>query len=97
MMAETMEGFEAEVNRRKSKAVQKTRKSVLKAEFFKEEEDLKLEGKPICCEWCPEADLNHRHADFQSAALPTELSGHPCQLPVEAAGRLVSPRKRAGL
>jgi hypothetical protein len=30
-------------------------------------------------EWCPEADLNHRHADFQSAALPTELSGHPCR------------------
>ncbi len=27
-------------------------------------------------EWCPEADSNHRHADFQSAALPTELSGH---------------------
>lgn len=26
-------------------------------------------------EWCPEADSNHRHADFQSAALPTELSG----------------------
>ncbi len=26
--------------------------------------------------WCPEADSNHRHADFQSAALPTELSGH---------------------
>ena len=25
--------------------------------------------------WCPEADLNHRHADFQSAALPTELPG----------------------
>jgi hypothetical protein len=32
-------------------------------------------------EWCPEADLNHRHADFQSAALPTELSGHPVQEP----------------
>jgi hypothetical protein len=31
--------------------------------------------------WCPEADLNHRHADFQSAALPTELSGHPVQEP----------------
>ncbi len=29
-------------------------------------------------EWCPETDLNRRHADFQSAALPTELSGHPC-------------------
>ena len=26
--------------------------------------------------WCPETELNHRHADFQSAALPTELSGH---------------------
>ncbi len=25
--------------------------------------------------WCPGADLNHRHADFQSAALPTELPG----------------------
>lgn len=25
--------------------------------------------------WCPETDLNRRHADFQSAALPTELSG----------------------
>ncbi len=28
--------------------------------------------------WCPEADSNHRHADFQSAALPTELSGRRC-------------------
>ena len=25
--------------------------------------------------WCPEAESNHRHADFQSSALPTELSG----------------------
>lgn len=25
--------------------------------------------------WCPDADSNHGHADFQSAALPTELSG----------------------
>ena len=25
--------------------------------------------------WCPGAESNHRHADFQSAALPTELSG----------------------
>ena len=30
--------------------------------------------------WCPEADSNHRHADFQSAALPTELSGHLADL-----------------
>jgi hypothetical protein len=27
-------------------------------------------------EWCPEAGSNHRHKDFQSFALPTELSGH---------------------
>ena len=26
--------------------------------------------------WWPEVESNHRHADFQSAALPTELSGH---------------------
>ena len=24
----------------------------------------------------PEVELNHRHTDFQSVALPTELSGH---------------------
>ena len=28
------------------------------------------------CLWCPEAESNHRHEDFQSSALPTELSGH---------------------
>ena len=27
------------------------------------------------CIWCPEAESNHRHEDFQSTALPTELSG----------------------
>src|SRR5215218_10358983 len=26
-------------------------------------------------EWCPGAELNHRHTDFQSVALPTELPG----------------------
>src|SRR5215470_12465892 len=25
--------------------------------------------------WCPGAELNHRHCDFQSHALPTELPG----------------------
>ena len=29
--------------------------------------------KPII--WCPEVGSNHRHKDFQSFALPTELSG----------------------
>src|SRR5436189_1582444 len=28
------------------------------------------------CEWCPGAGSNHRHRDFQSRALPTELPGH---------------------
>ncbi len=26
--------------------------------------------------WCPGAESNHGHADFQSAALPSELPGH---------------------
>ena len=26
--------------------------------------------------WCPEPESNQRHTDFQSVALPTELSGH---------------------
>lgn len=29
--------------------------------------------------WCPGAESNHRHCDFQSHALPTELPGH-CRL-----------------
>src|SRR5713101_7355153 len=27
-------------------------------------------------EWCPGTELNRRHTDFQSVALPTELPGH---------------------
>ena len=26
--------------------------------------------------WCPDPESNQRHEDFQSSALPTELSGH---------------------
>jgi hypothetical protein len=33
--------------------------------------------------WCPGAGSNHRHCDFQSHALPTELPG---QVPARAAG-----------
>ncbi len=29
----------------------------------------------ILKEWCPELESNQRHKDFQSFALPTELSG----------------------
>jgi hypothetical protein len=45
---------------------------------------LKLHTLPACAWmrhakwlslWCPGAESNHRHADFQSAALPTELPG----------------------
>ena len=28
-----------------------------------------------CAVWCPDSESNQGHADFQSAALPTELSG----------------------
>ena len=31
----------------------------------------------LFCIWCPGAESNHRHEDFQSSALPTELPG-PC-------------------
>ncbi|MDI3537297.1 MAG: hypothetical protein PWP30_1779 [Eubacteriaceae bacterium] len=38
--------------------------------------------EPLPQRWCPEAESNHRHEDFQSSALPTELSGHTCCFPL---------------
>src|SRR6185437_2601116 len=43
-------------------------------------------GQSNC--WCPGAELNHRHCDFQSHALPTELPGHAAP-PEGPAGRRV--------
>ncbi len=46
--------------------------------------------------WCPGADLNHRHADFQSAALPLSYpgaAGHPiARCPEQIGGILPSPK-----
>ena len=30
--------------------------------------------------WCPDAESNHGHRDFQSLALPTELSGQMAEV-----------------
>ena len=35
------------------------------------------DGRKLLILWCPGADLNHRHADFQSAALPLSYPGIP--------------------
>ena len=41
--------------------------------------------------WCPEAESNHRHGDFQSPALPTELSGQQMNLFINDSLRNVQP------
>src|SRR5690348_13803603 len=38
--------------------------------------------------WCPGAGSNHRHCDFQSHALPTELPGH-CGAETARSGRFI--------
>src|SRR5512132_3711738 len=45
-------------------------------------------------EWCPGAESNHRHADFQSAALPTELPGRAPSAARRADGLDRRPAKR---
>ena len=42
--------------------------------LFKNREMLQFCSQPFLKPW-PEAELNRRHEDFQSSALPTELSG----------------------
>ena len=36
---------------------------------------VRLDAQVTASRWCPGADSNHRHCDFQSHALPTELPG----------------------
>ena len=42
--------------------------------------------------WCPEPESNQRHVDFQSTALPTELSGQIFR-PAKRRGRGISTPK----
>src|ERR1700744_456276 len=39
--------------------------------------------------WCPGAESNHRHCDFQSHALPTELPGHAARPQGPASRRVI--------
>ena len=34
-----------------------------------------VSGRPCMNKWCPDSESNQGHGDFQSPALPTELSG----------------------
>ena len=43
---------------------------------LKESKQKSRARKRGCFVWCLEAESNHRHEDFQSSALPTELSRH---------------------
>jgi hypothetical protein len=47
----------------------------------------------MCNSWCPEAESNHRHEDFQSTALPTELSGLGILLAQEARIKPARPER----
>jgi hypothetical protein len=57
-----------------------------------------VETTQLCCAmrnyemlgWCPGAESNHRHCDFQSHALPTELPGRATEgLKGPASGRFI--------
>src|SRR6185437_3874630 len=43
-----------------------------------------LAGSGEIPRWWPRAESNHRHEDFQSSALPTELLGHACGIACQA-------------
>ena len=41
---------------------------------------------------CPEPESNQRHEDFQSSALPTELSGHLVHVNIIISGRILQEK-----
>ena len=45
--------------------------------------------------WCPGAESNHRHHDFQSCALPTELPGHRARERAQVGAGFIESRARA--
>ena len=49
-----------------------------------------------CSGWWPRAELNHRHKDFQSSALPTELLGH-CEIDRSERSTRTFPSHRVAL
>ena len=53
---------------------------IFSADSFKEAGDIQAKNnrRKGGVMWWPEAGSNCRHTDFQSVALPTELSGHIC-------------------
>jgi hypothetical protein len=51
-------------------------------------DDARLDRQGHRMKWWPGRELNPRHADFQSAALPTELPGH-CERRIKQARSLI--------
>src|SRR5437763_12619229 len=47
--------------------------------------------------WCPGAELNHRHTDFQSVALPAELPGRRDRRLIDRGAAAVQPSGRIAL
>ena len=45
-------------------------------DFQRPDRDAEFSENRSISRWCPGAESNHRHCDFQSHALPTELPGH---------------------
>src|SRR6202000_957926 len=66
---------------------QPSRKCTLAQNAFTRFEPLILLTK--ISEWCPGAGSNHRHCDFQSHALPTELPGHCGSTKAPRSGRFI--------